>query len=431
MEESAPSRAAVVPGGGGVTLLPPALGLEALGAALAVMVRRAGLLAAGEQPGLQAVLPRGAAGLVALIEVRAEGREPSVRLGAVLEPAGDGRLAVEMHAVERDPDLPAAGALLAEAATQRRLAPGGVREARLRAYRPRRRAQIELCLADGRSLFAKVERRRAYRRTVRALRAVHATSRLAGRRGFALPAMVAADDALRCVVSAGVPGPRLLECLHRAPAADAQDVNDLVARVGADLRQFHARDTGGALAAELPEIGWAQARADLRRFGAAVRRIDPALAGRLAGAAAGLDAVSPASGRRGFVHRDLHDKQIIAGPRLTLLDLDGLSVGDPALDVGNLLAHLRLRMLQGRTANGSSHQLQEALLAGYELPWRGAWRRACLSWEAMTLARLAMLYALRPAWRYLATDLARTAQALLGAAHERSRSETGTTTGTV
>ncbi|MDQ3989296.1 MAG: ATP-binding cassette domain-containing protein, partial [Actinomycetota bacterium] len=47
-------------------------------------------------------------------------------------------------------------------------------------------------------------------------------------------------------------------------------------------------------------------------------------------------------------HRDLHDKQLVAvGDRVGLLDLDTLCAADPALDLANLLAHLRLRVLQG------------------------------------------------------------------------------------
>ena len=54
-----------------------------------------------------------------------------------------------------------------------------------------------------------------------------------------------------------------------------------------------------------------------------------------------------------LVHRDLHDKQMVVvdGDDAGLLDLDTLAVGDPALDVANLLVHLELRMLQGHCGN--------------------------------------------------------------------------------
>lgn len=46
------------------------------------------------------------------------------------------------------------------------------------------------------------------------------------------------------------------------------------------------------------------------------------------------------------VHRDFYERQIILGRRtVTILDLDTLAEGDACVDLGNLLAHLRLRSL--------------------------------------------------------------------------------------
>ena len=51
-----------------------------------------------------------------------------------------------------------------------------------------------------------------------------------------------------------------------------------------------------------------------------------------------------------FAHRDLHDGQVLTGGGhdLVLLDLDTAAVADPALDVGNFLAHLDLARAEGR-----------------------------------------------------------------------------------
>lgn len=75
-------------------------------------------------------------------------------------------------------------------------------------------------------------------------------------------------------------------------------------------------------------------------------------------------------------HRDLHEKQILVSPKTAgILDFDTLSLADPALDPGNLLAHLFLaRIDEGPLARS---------LGG---PNVALWRRAAL-------LRLAMIYA--------------------------------------
>lgn len=86
-------------------------------------------------------------------------------------------------------------------------------------------------------------------------------------------------------------------------------------------------------------------------------------------------------------HRDLHEKQIfIAGNAAGILDFDTLSLADPALDIGNLQAHL---FLAGLHAGRSLQAFEWALLIGMpDLPVARArlWRRAAL-------LRLAMIYA--------------------------------------
>ena len=75
-------------------------------------------------------------------------------------------------------------------------------------------------------------------------------------------------------------------------------------------------------------------------------------------------------------HRDLHEKQILVTARgAGFLDFDTLSLADPALDAGNLLAHL---FFAGVDENPLARELAGANVA--------LWRRA-------TLLRLAMIYA--------------------------------------
>jgi len=75
-------------------------------------------------------------------------------------------------------------------------------------------------------------------------------------------------------------------------------------------------------------------------------------------------------------HRDLHEKQIhVHNGRAGFLDFDTLSMSDPGLDPGNLMAHLFFAGLDERPIRSALGDTRSAL-----------WRRA-------TLLRLAMIYA--------------------------------------
>ncbi len=88
-----------------------------------------------------------------------------------------------------------------------------------------------------------------------------------------------------------------------------------------------------------------------------------------------------------FCHRDLHDKQILLdGAKGSLIDLDLAAAGPPGLDAGNLLAHLRLRALQGARVPWREIALRVAAVAGPE---------RVHVWTASALLRLALIYARR------------------------------------
>jgi len=96
-----------------------------------------------------------------------------------------------------------------------------------------------------------------------------------------------------------------------------------------------------------------------------------------------------------IVHRDFHDKQVHVSNegRPGLLDFDTLSTGDPALDVGNFLAHLELRRIQGRVSADDAAQACEAFLCAYA-PDRDVHSRSRV-YRSMTLLRLCCVYAFR------------------------------------
>ncbi|MCT1605788.1 aminoglycoside phosphotransferase family protein [Nesterenkonia massiliensis] len=103
-------------------------------------------------------------------------------------------------------------------------------------------------------------------------------------------------------------------------------------------------------------------------------------------------------------HRDLHDKQLLWSPqRPGLLDVDTACLADPALDLGNLRAHARLRRCQGVwTAQQAdvviSHidQTAEATAVPEE---------TLRTYEQAALLRLGCVYAVRPQYAELAAGL--------------------------
>ena len=105
------------------------------------------------------------------------------------------------------------------------------------------------------------------------------------------------------------------------------------------------------------------------------------------------------------VHRDLHEKQvmILRGQPVGLLDLDLLGPGDPALDIGNLLAHFELRALHARSRPDRPWVARSAFLEGYAPGPRLMTRAA--GYVLSTRLRLAAVYAFRDAPADLIEDL--------------------------
>ncbi len=101
------------------------------------------------------------------------------------------------------------------------------------------------------------------------------------------------------------------------------------------------------------------------------------------------------------IHRDFYDKQVIfSKKRTTLLDCDAIAIGDPALDFGNFIAHLRLRGYQVPEQTGQMALSSAAFAESYG-PVEPDFERRVEWWTAASLVRLACLYALRPQWRSL------------------------------
>lgn len=115
-------------------------------------------------------------------------------------------------------------------------------------------------------------------------------------------------------------------------------------------------------------------------------------------------------------HRDLHDGQFLAtreGP--VLLDFDLLCLADPMLDPANLIAHIRLRELQGLAgATGNSvDRCGKELLEGLGLAAGFGTLRRLRTYQSLSFLRLALVYTLRPPWRHLARELVAVAERCL------------------
>jgi len=235
-------------------------------------------------------------------------------------------------------------------------------------------------------------RRDSYLKVVRPGRAARVVGGLAAARDLLgadpaaalLPAVLAVDDAVGCVELAGLPGPTL----HRLLADDPAAADTLAGRTGAALAVLQS-----APGARLAVHGHREEADVLRHWTADAAAWDGA--DRTA-AAEQLAARLVALPEPAWVpaHRDLHDKQIVAvGDRVGLLDLDTLCSADPALDLANLLAHLRLRVLQGHCTAAVAGRCAARLRAS---AGGRAGAQAVATYTAATLLRLAAVYTFRP-----------------------------------
>ena len=286
-----------------------------------------------------------------------------------------------------DAQIPLCVALASGAGVDEWLAPrlDCVTSIRVVAHRPGRRIVLRL---EGErsgntvSVFVKGLRAASWTRAMR----VYAGVRAAGLDDVVVTPC-GASESLRALVFDGIEG----ECLHRAGCAGTPlDA----APIGALLRRFACAVPAGA--AWLPSRDLEdERRSALTMLGRGTAFVPElgSLAERV------LDWDLPSLGApRGFVHGDLHDKQIfVHGP--SVIDVDGAAWGSPWVDRANLVEHIRLRVLQGAWSRPWAARLQRALAFSSVPPEYLAARR-------LSRARLAGVYAQRPAYADLARALA-------------------------
>lgn len=121
-----------------------------------------------------------------------------------------------------------------------------------------------------------------------------------------------------------------------------------------------------------------------------------------------LNEVQPAlSSQQDFelrpAHRDFYEKQIIFDrPWTVLIDFDTLCLSEPALDLGNFLAHLKLARLQGIL---NSENWEEYFLAGYDPNPPLKFLKRVKTYTKSSLLRLACHHSLRPKDAHLVKPL--------------------------
>jgi hypothetical protein len=216
-------------------------------------------------------------------------------------------------------------------------------------------------------------------------------ARTASRDVFAVPLLCGHDVETETTVWEPLEGPTLLALGAAAPSAPV--LAEAWRSAGRAVRALHDGDLTGLPHHGPPEEvrvtqGWVSAAA---AWGLLPRHGDhPAYEELLHGE----------PGPPGLLHRDLHDKQVLVGSRPGLLDLDTLAVGERALDLGNVLAHLDLRCAQGLLERRSAALAADAFLAGVA-PDAATVRRIAVH-RTVSRLRLTGLYAFRPRWSWLA-----------------------------
>ncbi len=279
------------------------------------------------------------------------------------------------------------------------------------AHRPGRRAVVRVPAADpiaadpaARETYVKIVRPG---RTTRLLRAIERAAPFAG--PFRTPAVLAHDE--DTVTFAAVPG----DCLHDPHAFDddawrtawraaLEAWRSATAPGSGEVWALRGDGESSLLHGPGAEIGvlvtWRERAAAADPTGAALREQAVAVA---------LDRLRslPLPAAPSVIHRDLHDKQLLWHPRLGpgLLDVDTATLGDPALDLGNLRAHARWRELQRVWSPSRARVVREEIdrcARRADLP-----TRHLAAYETGTLTRLTCVYAERGRWREEARELTR------------------------
>ena len=89
-----------------------------------------------------------------------------------------------------------------------------------------------------------------------------------------------------------------------------------------------------------------------------------------------------------LIHRDFYQDQLLMdGSRVWILDLDLVAQGDPAIDIGNFLAHIKEYSLRRYGCVSALQSIEQAFMKGYMLEGCAVDERRIKLLEALSLAR--------------------------------------------
>lgn len=249
---------------------------------------------------------------------------------------------------------------------------------RLRAHRLYKRAVLEIELDDGARVFARLRSPKSGGGLASWGRHREIADQLARCRAIRVPAPLHYDPALGAAFYGPLDGEPLELGARPSPLERTIDMMDAFRSI--DARNWTPHD----------------ARDEIALTGRWVRRVlphrpksAPVLVEAFEQAADALDALAPREPRA--CHRDLHEGQILVGNGAAgLLDFDTVRRADPALDAGNLIAHLRLAGLRQRISS-TAFEARIAAATGD--------RAAVCAWTRIALVRLACIHAFTPEGR--------------------------------
>ena len=265
-------------------------------------------------------------------------------------------------------------------------------------HRPERRAVLRSRF-QGKTVYAKVTRPGPS--TVAAIDAGRLAASSVFQGSVSCPQLIRAEPEHGVAIWSAVPGVSLHDRLASDAPPNTDGIERIALAVGAALKQLHA-----APAMPMQRVhGPSDEAAILTRWHDHLRWVCPDKARR-------IELLIESARHRlarlprqcAPIHRDLHDKQILidADGGLGMIDFDTLALGDPALDLGNLIAHAQLRVVQGVWPSMIAEHFVAALLDAVR-PDAAARARLEVWIEAASL-RLACVYAFRPRWSRLVFD---------------------------
>ncbi len=187
-------------------------------------------------------------------------------------------------------------------------------------------------------------------------------------------------------VSRAVDGRSASAVLRDASVSEQARV-DLASRLGELLADLHSL-TGVSVPVRTPS-DHLRAVADLVP---AVRLLDTALADRLSRLVDRLDAQLPLSDHREvLIHGAFRPGQVVVdgGGLLHLLDLDGVSRGDAAQDLGSASSYLSWQAIRQPSHDLELRSIAEALLTGYRSRGLAANPASLVWWQTAVLVQIA------------------------------------------